>query len=604
MKKILYSFLAVLLMLTGWSSFPVQANGDQLRLGISSDESTMNPYTYITGSPGLDLVSLMYDNLFQLDADNEPQPWLVKEYTVSEDGLNYDFVLHDNVTFHDGEALTTEDVAFTIQYFLDYPKSRFTNPLKSISNVEVASDTEISLTLEQAEPDFMIQPLSDLPILPEHIWSEIDNPDESDNNIGSGPYKMDGYKSGEFYRMTANEDYFKGEPTVKELVFPIIEDTTALFTALQSGEIDAMSATVSPELVEQFENSSNVKLARGSGFSTTLLQMNAEKYPLSETEFRKAISYAIDEQELIDTVLLGYAEVGSPGFIHPSSPVYNSDLQSEHDIEKAKQLLADAGFEDTNGDGFVEGKDGEEISLEMLVYSNSSIRIRTAEIIAEWLNDAGIQTSVRAMDMTTVDSLVWPEFDVSKGRDFDLAMWGWSSTMQLFPSRIVELFHSDPAIGSVNIGGYSNEEFDQLAEKLQNTVDAEERKSILMDLQQLVAEEAPIIPLSYQEIINAYNSQVYDDYTFQVGKGIVNKLSFVNVDGFNEGANEDSGDDDESEGNVASAAEKDDENSAEASASDVNSSTEKNNATLWILGAVVLLVAGGLFFMKRRSSKT
>lgn len=599
-QKISFILFAVILVFTSIPNY-AKANVEQLRVGITKDESTLNPYTYITGNPGLDLVSLMYDNLFQLDAENTPQPWLVKEYEQSEDGLTFNMTLHDNVQFHDGEPLTTKDVAFTIQYFLDNPKSRFTNPLKNIKNVDVKSDQEITLTLEQADPNFMIQPLADLPILPEHVWSDIDNPDESDTNLGSGPYIMDDRSSGEYYRMVANENYFKGEPSVKELVFPIIEDSTALFTALRSGELDVVSASVSPELTEQFENSPNIQITKGPGFSTSLLQMNAENYPMTETPFRQAISLAIDKQALIDTVLLGYAEEGSPGFIHPSSKFYNAELASEFDIEKAKQLLKESGFEDTNGDGFVEGENGQEISLEMLVYANSSTRIRTAEIITESLNEIGIETSVRAMDMTTVDSLVWPEFDVSKGRDFDLAMWGWSSTMQLFPDRIVELFHSDPAIGSVNIGGYSNPGFDAKAEELRATVNPEEREQLLKELQALIAEEAPIIPLTYEEIINAYNPGVYDDYTFQLGKGIINKLSFVDVDGFESASSTgEEADEASSDGNIASAAQK----SSEKSASTDQGAPSDSGGTLWILLIAIVAVIGGLILLKRKSSKS
>lgn len=588
-KKLIYSFVVLLLFFSNAPMLTQAQTVEQLRIGISANENTLNPYTYVTGNPGLDLVQLMYDTLFQLDAENEPIPWLVKDFKVSEDGLTYDFTLHDNIAFHDGEALTTEDIKFTVDYFIKYPKSRFTNPLKTIDNIAVKSDTEFTITLSTADPNFMIQPLADLPILPQHIWPEIDNPDDSTNNIGSGPYKMGDYKAGEYYRLEVNPDYFLGTPPIKEIVLPIIEDTTALFTALSSGQLDAVSSNVSPELVKQFEGNANVKLNRGAGFSTTLLQMNAEKYPMTDASFRKAVAQALDNEYLIETILLGYAEVGSPGFIHPSSPYFNDKLSFEQDQEVARQLLADAGFKDTNGDGFVEGQNGEEIVLEMIVYSDSPTRIRTAEISTEWLNDIGVKTSVRAMDMTTVDSLVWPEFDVSKGRDFDLAIWGWSSTMQLFPDRMIELFHSDPAIGSVNIGGYGSEAFDTLSQTLKASIDSEERTQLIKDMQQLVADEMPIVPLYYQEIINAYNPNVYDEYIFQLGKGIINKLSFVTVDSREVAPEKEEPVKEEPK---APEKEKDDK---------VASASDGNNITIWILLGAVIVIAGGLFFIKKKS---
>lgn len=529
-----------------------------------------------------------------------PIPWLVSNYSVSEDGLTYEFVLHENVTFHDGEPLTADDVKFTVEYFKEYPKSRFTNPLGVIESLEVQSDTEFTMTLSSASANFMIQPLADLPVLPEHIWSEINDPDESDNNIGSGPYKLSEHRSGEYYQLEANKDYFLGEPPIGEIVLPIVEDTTALFTALRSGELDAVSANVSPELVEQFESSPNVEIIQGAGFSTTLLQLNADRYPMTETAFRNAISLAIDRQYLIDTILLGYAQEGSPGFIHPSSPFYNDELSIEHNLDTARQTLTDVGFEDTNGDGFIEGQNGEEVTLEMLVYSNSPTRIRTAEIITEWMNEIGINTSVRAMDMTTVDSLVWPEFDVSQGRDFDLSIWGWSSTMQLFPDRMAELFHSDPSIGSVNIGGYSNEEFDELAETLIETVSQDEREQLINEIQTLVANETPNVPLYYQNIINAYNPNVFDGYTFQIGKGIINKLSFVTSENTN--SEEEAKTDEEEQGKVDSetTGEDNEGNNVETSSVESESTGGGSNSTLWILLIAVLLIGGGLLFLKKK----
>ncbi|WLD92022.1 ABC transporter substrate-binding protein [Alkalihalobacillus sp. AL-G] len=592
MKRTIICLLALLLTIY---MVPIHTDAaeDQvksIKIAISKDESTLTPYTYITGYPGLELVHLLYDTLFQLDESNTPQPWLVSDYKVSDDGLTYEFTLHENVKWHDGKQLTADDVKFTVDYFLEHPKSRFTNPLKNIETLEVKSDTVLVMKLKQADPNFMIQPLADVPILPEHVWSKISNPNEASNALGSGPYQLEEYEAGRYYKMKANQGYFKGKPAAEQLIFPIIEDTTAMYTALKAGEVDAITSSLTPEVVGEFESNPNTKVEIGPGYSTTLFQINAEKYPMSETSFRQAIGYAIDTQYLVDTVTLGYAEVGSPGFIHPSSTFYNDELSFTPDKEKAKQILEEAGFKDLNGDGFVEGQNGEEISLQSLVYSSNPLRIRTAEIITEWLNEIGIKTEVRAMDATTVDSLVWPEFDVSKGRNFDLAMWGWSSTLQLFPDRLVELFHSDPAIGSVNIGGYSSEQFDQMAQELSATVDPGQRKEIILQMQKFVAEDFPIVPLYYSEIINAFNPNVYDGYAFQLGKGIMNKLSFVpSAQGAGPAVNTESGADKPSA--------ETDKNETQTGAE-----TENGNSTsLILLLLMVAVIVGGIIFLKKRT---
>lgn len=592
-KQWLLKMLVAILILTSVQPVLADEKVNSLKVGITKDENSLNPYTYVTGYPGLDMINLLYDNLFQLDEDNIPQPWLVDEYEISDDGLVYNFTIHDNVKWHDGQNLTTEDIKFTMEYFMEYPKSRFTNPLKIIETIEIHDETSFTLVLSKANPNFMIQPLADLPILPKHIWSEIANPDEESNSIGSGPYVLEQYQSNQFYKMTANPNYYKGDPAFNEIIFPIIEDTTALFTALQAGEIDVISSSISPELVSQFESNPKLKVVRGPGYTTTLFQINAERYPMTEKPFRQAIGYAIDTQYLVDTILLGYAEVGSPGFIHPSSPYYNNQLSSEPNLEKAKQTLEDAGFIDTNGDGFREDPNGEKIELINLVYANNPIRIRTAEIITEWLNEIGINVKVRAMDATTVDALMWPDFDVNKGRDFDLGMWGWSATMQLFPDRMIELFHSDPSIGSVNIGGYSNPDFDALAESLRAAIDPEERMQIIKDMQVLITEDAPIVPLNYQEIVNAYNPDVYDNYKFQLGKGVVHKMSFVTSETDTETPTT-------SEEEAVENTDTSDKKDTDTKSSE--SEGKSNNSLLILLAFIAALVVGGILLKKKTNA--
>ncbi|MED4017700.1 ABC transporter substrate-binding protein [Sutcliffiella cohnii] len=588
-NKYIVGLLIILLFIPTLQSTIAAEQVKSLKVGITKDENTLNPYTYVTGYPGLDLVNLLYDNLFQLDEQNLPQPWLVEDYEVSEDGLTYKLTLHENVAWHDGKPLTTEDVKFTMEYFKEHPKSRFTNPLAVISSIDIQDETNMTLVLSQGSPNFFIQPLADLPILPKHIWSEISNPDDSTDSLGSGPYMLEQYVSGQFYKMKANPNYFKGTPAIEEIIFPIIEDTTALFTALQAKEIDAISSSISPELVSQFETNPNLKVIRGAGYSTTLVQINAERYPMDQKEFRQAMAYAIDTQYLVDTVLLGFAELGSPGFIHPSSPFYNSELSFEPNMDRAKQILEEAGFIDTNNDGYREDQQGNELELTSLVYANNPIRIRTAEIIAEWLNEIGIKVNVRAMDATTVDSMMWPDFDVSKGRDFDLGVWGWSNTMQLFPDRMMDLFHSDPSVGSVNIGAYESPEFDELASLLKNTIDETERTEIIKEMQALVADEFPIIPLYYQEIVNAYHPSVYDGFSFQLGKGIIHKMSFLTFENDTAAPPTDKKEDEV----------KTPQNSNEELQ---NASSGSSNNSLLILGLIIALLVVGGFVIKRKST--
>lgn len=517
------ALVAILVLSVG---APGLARTKTLRLATSVDEGTLTPYTYVMGYPGIEFVMLIYDALFIMDKNNVAQPWLAESYTASEDAKVWEVTLRKDVRFQDGAPLTAADVVFTYEYFLKNPKPRFTSPLKTIDKIEVVNGTTIRFRLKKPDPAFPIRPLADVPILPKHVWEKAGDP-KTVPAMGSGPYKLVEYKPDQYYRLTAYDGYFRGKPKVEEIVIAIIKDQTAMLTALKSGQIHLVTRSLAPELVEQFRALPGIKVVTGPGYSTTLLQINNTRYPFDQKAVRQAMALAVDKAYLVKTILLGQGTIGHPGFMHPRSPWADPSLVSEFNPKKAKELLGRAGFVDTNGDGVRETPKGDKMEYSLLVYSNSPLRIRAAEIISGWLADIGIKVDVKALDATTVDSLVWPDFDVAKGRDYDLAMWGWSASMQQDCGRLAELYHSNPAIGTVNIGGYKNPQVDALSEQLMVTVDMAKRKDIAKKLQRIVAEDVPTIPLYYEDGAYAYRSDAYDSYTYVNGLGIVSKWSFI-----------------------------------------------------------------------------
>lgn len=576
-------------------------NHREVKLGITQDERSLNLYTYNTGFPGLELVNLLYDPLFILDKSNKPIPWLVKEFTVSEDGKQYKMILHDQILWQDGKPLTSEDVKFTYEYLLKYKKSRFTTPAALVKTIQTPDPTTVIMELEKPEPDFFIQPLADLPILPKHIWSSVTDPDNFNNSLGSGPFILEDYKKDQFYKLKANPQYFKGKPEIDTLVIPIIAEANAMFTALKAGQLDVISRRVQPELVKEFESNPSIKVEKGPGFATTFLQFNAEKFPMSDQKFRQAISLAIDPQYLVDTVLLGFGTKGSPGFIHPATSSYNKAVVHKTDVEQAKSILEQAGYKDTDNDGLREAPDGKKLELVNLVQSNNPSSIRSAEIIAGWMKTIGIDMKVRPMDPDTVISLVWPEYDVTKGRNYDMTMFGWSTTMQLFPARLIDLFHSDLAgMGGTNIGGFKSTEFDKLAEQLDATLEPEKRQQIINQMQEQVAKDYPIVPLYYAEEISAYNPSKYNGWVFQDGKGIINKLSFVKN---GEKAAVTAGQPAATPASTTPAAATESATSAPTQ-KQANANTGKGTTSIVTILIMIVIVAGGWYLLSRRKTKS
>lgn len=509
---------------------PSAAQAESLRVALTGDESTLNPYTYITGYPGWNLLTLQYDTLYQLDANGVPQPWLATGAETSEDGLTITLDLRDDVTWHDGTPFTPDDVKFAFDYFQENAQGRFARNLRPVASTEVNDEGQVVLTLNAPTPSLELGLLADTPIIPQHIWEGIENPAEHTfddaTNVGTGPYRLVEYQPDQFYRFEANADYFAGAPAVQELVAIQFADDAGTLAALRGGEVDMIVRPVAPEQIDLLAAVPDLAVAQGPLFTTQMINYDMTRAPFDQPAVRQAMALAVDKQDIVDTVYLGTATLGSPGWIHPVSPVYSDDLTNQHDPEQAAQLLDEAGITDSDGDG-VRELDGEPLSVEFLVNGSDSLRLRIAELVSEMLGEIGMEVNVASVEQATWEEAVWPGFDVSNGRNYDMAMWGWSAPIQADATRIASLVHSDPSIGSLNLTGYQSAEADELAAAITTESDPERSAELIRELQSAIASDLPFILLLYPDGAYAYNASVYDGWLFMSGQGIFHKLSLL-----------------------------------------------------------------------------
>ena len=528
-RRIVTLVLAVGLLLGGLAA--VGEAGGTIRIATHLDSLNLTPYNYVTGTPGYRKMTLVYDSLLYGNADNIPQPWLAETAELSEDGLVWTFKLHEGIEWHDGEPFTAYDVKFTYEYYRQYPMGRFLGPIeRAVDRVWAVDDYTVVMYLKQADPAFRFD-LVDIPILPMHIWKDITDPDNALDpaiSIGTGPYKLVTWREAELYRFESNPGYFKGEPRFDTIIMPVILDQTAMFTALKVGEIDATTLALTAELVAGFEAVDGLEIATGPGFRSTILVFNNELYPLDIREFRQALAYAVDPQDLADTLLLGYGAVGNMGYYHPATPWFNpATEQYEQDFDAANAILDNLGFFDVDGDGMRETPAGEQILLPILCYSGRPLRIRSAEIISAWFAEIGVNAPAQAMDFTSLDNLVWPGFDVREGRDYAMAMWGWSPSSMFTPWGPTKMMHSDPDDGWLNIVAFSDPDVDEVCDRMFTTGDQVELEAIVDEFQVLVADGVPFITLFYGDQIFAYWADAHDAWVFRKGEGIHDKLSMI-----------------------------------------------------------------------------
>jgi peptide/nickel transport system substrate-binding protein len=371
----------------------------------------------------------------------------------------------------------------------------------------------VKITLSEPYAPFLDQVGGTLPILPEHIWADVDDPvnyRDQDALVGTGPYTLDvdDYDMVQgTYRYIAYEDYYLGEPKVTELIFRKISAPNAA-AELQQGNVDM--APIEPEMIDLLEGDFEILEVPAHWWNYKLM-INHQEEPMSDKRFRQALAYAIDRDNLVEIAGRGYGLAGSPGFVPPDNDWYNPEMDSyyPHDPAKAEELLDDMGY------------DGEQIQL--LVRGNDDEAERIGELIEADLEAVGIDVDLRIMDSKTVDSKV-------KGWDFDLAVSGHGGIIG-DPN-----FLADNTIDmeSFNSARYDeNSELTDLLEEQVTVLDEDARHDLIDQAQVLYAEDVPAISLYYTESFVAHDGQVDLYYTYNgMALGIpiaLNKLSFVGV---------------------------------------------------------------------------
>lgn len=488
---------------------------ERLTVATEADKGNLTPYSF-RPPPGIhsELVGLVYDTLFLHPYTEEPIPWLATEATPSEDARTWTVTLRDGVNWHDGEELTAEDVAFTYEYYNAGPPNRYTHHASDVPVVESAEAldaTTVRFTCEQPCPTLALVTLADLPILPQHLWEGVEDPQTyTDLPVGTGPYKLVEHVEDRSYRFEANEDYFLGPPAVREIEMPIIPDPQSMFLALQNGQVDTATRPVPSELQERLGEAQDIELVEGKRFASIFYRYNAEHPPLDQPEFRRALDMAVDRRALVDTVLLGNGRPGSPSFMHPDSRWFEPQ-EATFDPEQARAMLDEAGITDSDGDGTRE-YEGEPISLSIIVPANDPLQIRTAELVAQQLREVGVELRPESLDPGTLSQR-------QNALDFELASFQGVPHLLGDPTQMIESLES--------LLFYANPEYEGLKEEWFRSTTIEEQDETLREIQRLFAEDPPAFTLYYPDTVYAYDASAYDRWIPVAGHGIHHKWSFI-----------------------------------------------------------------------------
>jgi len=470
-----------------------------------------SPYAHYSRGPGYTRMQFIFETLVWKNA-TEFVPQLAREWQYDDDDNSYTFELQENVKWHDGTEFTADDVVFTYEYTEEHPYQWVDNSI--VESVEALDKYTVKLYLSKPYAPFFQDVAGAQPILPKHIWQNITIPEEfltPEAVIGTGPYKLADYsKEHGTYLYQANDSYYLGKPAVKEIRFVKLaaEMNPA---ALKEGSVN--SASIPAEVAGDFEAEGFTVITDPPSWNGKLT-INHQKEPLSSKEFRQALAYAIDREALVQVVFRGNAIAGNPGLVPPTSVWYNTDApQYEYDAEKAKQLIEGLGYSLENG---YFTRDGQPLKLSLIAAADYK---DLGQFITGQLEQVGIDIDFQTLEAKTVDSKVgaW---------DFDLSIYGHGGLYE--PSFLQRSILGE----GFNSARYSaNAELTQLLNAQLTEMNTAKRKDMVLQIQELYAEDIPALTLYYPKSYWAHDGSITLYYTMDgisIGVPIpLNRMCFV-----------------------------------------------------------------------------
>ena len=426
---------------------------DDITIAIQLEPPHLDPTSAAAGAIDSVLYSNVFEGLTRFDSSGDVIPGLAKSWEISEDGLTYTFMLNDGVTFHDGTIMDAEDVKFSLDRIGGEDSANAQKALYSaISEVNVIDPTTVEVKLSEANGNMLFNlAWGDAVIVaPESVEGIKQTP------IGTGAFKFDSWTQGDKIELSRNDSYWGTPAVLTNATFKFISDPTAALGAMMAEDIDVFSGFPAPENLPQFEADPRFQVLVGSTEGETILSTNNKMPPFDNVKVRKALAHAIDRQSIIDGAMFGYGTHIGTHFA-PHNPAY-VDLtgMSTYDPEKAKALLAEAGF-----------PDGFETTLFL---PPPSYARRGGEIIASQLAEVGIKAEI-----TNVEWAQWLE-SVFKGKNFGLTIVSHTEPMDIGIYANPEYYFQ-----------YDNPAFQELMTTLNSTTDPEMRKTMMGDAQKMIS---------------------------------------------------------------------------------------------------------------------
>ena len=480
--------------------------GDTFIQSSISDIAGLIP-NITSDSASHDVGGLVYDGLIRTDRNLNWVGQLAESWTFSRDCMTLTFKLRQNARWHDGHPFTADDVLFTYRTMI-HPKT----PTAYKDDFLVVKDTEVldpyTFRVTYARPHARALQSWAMNVLPRHLLEpyvaegKLKESPQNSRPVGTGPYRFQEWKSGEKIVLVANPDYYGGRPYLGRVVYRIIPSQGTIFLELKARGVDLASLTAL-QYLRQTEYPAFRKAYRkyrypSSGY--TYLGFNLKDPRFADRRVRQAFAHAINKQELIDGVVLGMAR-DATGPLRPGTWAYTDRVpRHEHDPEKAKALLAQAGWKDRDGDGLVEDKEGRPFTFTIRTNQGNEERKKVAEIIQQRLKEIGVGAEIQILE--------WSSFlkEFIKKKRFEAIVMGWGVGTD--PDQYVVWHSSQNGPDQLNHISYANPEVDALLEAGRSSCAQPDRVRYYHRLQEVMAEDLPVIFLYFRDALPVVASRV------------------------------------------------------------------------------------------------
>lgn len=461
---------------------PPAASASELTIARSISTTGMDPGFLREAAT---LVDNIFDTLILRDEDMQLVPGLATEWTAVDD-TTWEFTLREGVTFHNGEPFNAEAVKYTLDRVLDPDANAPTiSYIRTIAGVEVVDDMTVRITTTAPDP-LLPTRMSRYPayIVPPGYVEEVGQEEFARNPVGTGPYRMTEFLPDEHVVMEANADYWRGAPSIDTVTWRVIPEDTARIAALISGEVDLVEG-VPAELVELIDGQDGVELVQvKNGGLTIYLGLKMNESPLDDVRVRQALSLAIDRAAITETLLRGFATPKGTQ-VGPFDFGYLDIAPPAQDLDRARELLAEAGY-----------PDGFDIRMQgTRTYLNGA---EVSQAIVQQFGEIGVTVELEVPEWSVYIQ------QVPAGEQAPIYMLGWGSTQTLdADAAIYAIFKSGEPYSTVSIP-----EMDELLDQSRQVIDPAAREEILHRIQELAAEQVPVITLYQQDSLYARRSTV------------------------------------------------------------------------------------------------